>query len=76
MKEKFRVLCIIVRLSLGLHQCQCKVFNGLEVVHTPEGFKLVCSVVGTSALSSKLISIFHRLQVLIFLILSFSFTGA
>lgn len=41
MMEKFRVLCIIVRLSLGLHQCQCEVFNGLEVVHTPEGFKLV-----------------------------------
>lgn len=41
MKEKIRVLCVIVRLSLRLQQCKGMSSQGLEIVETPEGSKLV-----------------------------------
>lgn len=55
MKEKFRFLCIVVRLSVVLRRCTG--FQGIEVVCTPEGFKLVCSFMGTDAFSIHIISI-------------------
>ncbi|ONK64475.1 uncharacterized protein A4U43_C07F26460 [Asparagus officinalis] len=41
MKDKFRVLCSIIRLSLTIQRCQHRTSQGVEVVHTPQGFKLV-----------------------------------
>ncbi|OVA16837.1 Ppx/GppA phosphatase [Macleaya cordata] len=40
-KEKFRILCAILRISVAVQHCQCMTFNGLETSKSQEGFKLV-----------------------------------
>lgn len=40
-KHKFRILCAIMRISLALQQCQGMTFQGVEISHSHEGFKLV-----------------------------------
>ncbi|KAL5700967.1 hypothetical protein ACHQM5_026356 [Ranunculus cassubicifolius] len=39
-KEKFRILCAIVRVSVAVQQCPCMTFQSLETSDYPEGFKL------------------------------------
>ncbi|XP_058076298.1 uncharacterized protein LOC131224870 isoform X2 [Magnolia sinica] len=40
-KQKFRVLCAIMWISLALQRSQCMTFQGLEMSLSQEGFKLV-----------------------------------
>lgn len=40
-KQKFRVLCAIVRLSVILQQNDCVNLRGVDFFHSYEGFKLV-----------------------------------
>ncbi|WOL03275.1 hypothetical protein Cni_G11995 [Canna indica] len=41
MKQKFRALCVIMRISVTLQKCQCVTSHVLEVLPTEEGFQLV-----------------------------------
>ncbi|CAL9145240.1 unnamed protein product [Musa hybrid cultivar] len=41
MRQKFRVLCVITRISLRLQKCQCVTSQRLEVFPTEEGFEMV-----------------------------------
>ncbi|XP_058000548.1 uncharacterized protein LOC110639278 isoform X2 [Hevea brasiliensis] len=41
LKMKFRILCIIIRISVILQQNDCLNFQDVEVLHSHEGFKLI-----------------------------------
>eukprot|EP00268_Persea_americana_P048374 TRINITY_DN5104_c0_g2_i1.p1 TRINITY_DN5104_c0_g2~~TRINITY_DN5104_c0_g2_i1.p1 ORF type:complete len:232 (-),score=37.95 TRINITY_DN5104_c0_g2_i1:872-1516(-) len=43
MQQKFRVLCVIMRICLALHKSQWMTFQGLEISHSHEGFRLLIS---------------------------------
>ncbi|XP_015570545.2 exopolyphosphatase isoform X1 [Ricinus communis] len=40
-KRRFRILCIIIRISVILQKTNCLNFQDLEFLHSDEGFKLV-----------------------------------
>ncbi|XP_010268057.1 PREDICTED: uncharacterized protein LOC104605130 isoform X2 [Nelumbo nucifera] len=40
-KQKFRILCAIIRISVAVQQCQWMTFQRLETSNSDEGFKLV-----------------------------------
>ncbi|KAF9607208.1 hypothetical protein IFM89_033415 [Coptis chinensis] len=42
-KEKFIILCAIIRISVAVQQCLHLTFQRLETIDCPEGFKLVLS---------------------------------
>lgn len=44
LKEKFRILCGLVRISVAVQQCLCMTFQGLQTSNYPEGIKLVFSL--------------------------------
>ncbi|KAJ0980612.1 hypothetical protein J5N97_008867 [Dioscorea zingiberensis] len=41
MRQKFRVLCVMIRIAFALQQCQYMDFEELEVLHAPEGFNVI-----------------------------------
>ncbi|KAI3881382.1 hypothetical protein MKW92_053342 [Papaver armeniacum] len=41
LKEKFKVLCAILRISIAVQHCKLMTFHGLETSNCQEGFKLV-----------------------------------
>ncbi|RWR94251.1 Ppx/GppA phosphatase [Cinnamomum micranthum f. kanehirae] len=51
-KEKFRVLCVIMRICLALHKSQWMTFQGLEISHSHEGFRLVLTELKDQSLLS------------------------
>lgn len=42
-KQKFRILCVIVRISVVVQQYQCVNFEGISLSDSHEGFKMVLS---------------------------------
>ncbi|KAG5244735.1 exopolyphosphatase [Salix suchowensis] len=49
LKQKFRVLCAIIRLSVVLQQSDGLNFQDMEFLHSQEGFKLIFREAGTIA---------------------------
>ncbi|CAA3020197.1 uncharacterized protein LOC111409969 [Olea europaea var. sylvestris] len=50
-KQKFRILCIIIRVSTAVQQCLPVDFQNMEFAHSPEGFELVLSEARYESLS-------------------------
>lgn len=51
-KEKFRILCAIIRISVAVQQCLCTTFHGLDTSNYPKGLELVFGLSKDHSLSS------------------------
>lgn len=55
MKQKFRILCVIIRLSAVLKQYQSLNIQDIELSHSHDGFKLLLKEIRDQPLASAII---------------------